>query len=122
MRCAAFLSNAESNRPAFPSVAGDAILNRTAMNEKMSLPVQPARIALLFLLSLAQVQTEAPAATLSVSPSVISNSYPGVIQLNIGGLTNGEQVVVRKWLDLNANGSIDSGEPVIDMFKIADGG
>ena len=87
----------------------------------MLLRVHPVRILLYSLLSLTLAQT-IPAATLSVTPSVISNTYPGVIQLNIGGLTNGEQVIVRKWLDLNGNGSIDSGELLIDQFKIADGG
>ena len=62
------------------------------------------------------------AATLTVSPSVISNTYPGYITLTIGGLTNGETVTVQKWLDGNANGVIDAGEPVIDVFKITDGG
>jgi len=49
------------------------------------------------------------AATLTVSPSVISNTYPGNITLTIGGLTNGQPVTVQKWLDLNANGVIDAG-------------
>ncbi len=60
--------------------------------------------------------------TLSVTPSVTSNTYAGVITLAIGGLTNGEKVVIQKYLDLNANGTIDSGEPLIDAFKISDGG
>ena len=59
---------------------------------------------------------------LTVSPSVISNTYLGNITLNITGLTNGESVIVQKWLDGNASGSIDAGEPVMDVFKIADGG
>ena len=62
------------------------------------------------------------AATLTVSPAVISNTYPGVITLQIGGLTNSETVTVQKWLDANANGSIDAGEPVMEVIKIADGG
>src|SRR5258708_11031532 len=60
--------------------------------------------------------------TLSVTPSVTSNTYAGVITLAIGGLTNGEKVVIQKYLDLNANGTIDPGEPLIDAFKISDGG
>jgi hypothetical protein len=60
--------------------------------------------------------------TLTVSPSVISNTYPGVITLNITGLTNTEKVTIQRWLDGNANGSIDAGEPMIDAFKITDGG
>jgi Carboxypeptidase regulatory-like domain len=57
---------------------------------------------------------------LSVSPSSTSNNYTGVITLTISGLNTGEQVTVQKWLDLNANGVIDPGEPMIDAFKIAD--
>ncbi len=58
--------------------------------------------------------------TLTVSPASTSNNYTGIITLNIGGLTNGERVIIQKWLDLNGNGAIDPGEPVIDTFKIAD--
>ena len=58
--------------------------------------------------------------TLTVSPSVVSNTYVGVVTLNITGLTNGEQVTVQKWMDLNGNGLIDAGEPMMDAFKIAD--
>ncbi len=59
---------------------------------------------------------------ISVSPSVTSNSYTGFITLNITGLNNGEQVVVQKWLDLNGNGLIDAGEPMVDAFNLTDGG
>jgi hypothetical protein len=59
---------------------------------------------------------------LSVSPSVISNTYPGFITLSITGVTNGEKVTVQKWLDVNGNGVIDPGELMIDAFKITDGG
>jgi hypothetical protein len=62
------------------------------------------------------------AATLTVSPSVISNTYGGVITLNITGLTNGEQVQIRKNFDVNANGTVDPGEPIMESFKIVDGG
>ena len=58
--------------------------------------------------------------TLTVSPSMVSNNYTGVITLNITGLTNGEQVIVQRWLDLNGSGTIDAGEPMIDAFKITD--
>lgn len=57
---------------------------------------------------------------LSVSPSSISNNYTGFITLNITGLNPGEQVSVQKWIDLDGNGSIDPGEPMMDAFKIAD--
>ncbi len=60
--------------------------------------------------------------TLSVTPSVVGNTYNGFITLNITGLAVGEKVTVQKHLDLNGNGSIDAGEPMMDAFKIADGG
>src|SRR5947209_10428978 len=64
----------------------------------------------------------AGAATLTVTPAITSNTYNGVITINIGGLTNGEKVLVEKYIDLNGNGAIDAGEPLVDMFEIADGG
>ncbi len=77
---------------------------------------------LVFPLALMRTPDAQSSPALTVSPSVISNTYPGNITLNITGLTNGETVTVQKWLDANANGSIDAGEPVMDVFKIADGG
>lgn len=64
----------------------------------------------------------ADAATLSVSPSSTSNTYPDVITLQIGGLTNTEPVVVQEFLDGNANGAVDTGELLMDTFPITDGG
>ena len=58
----------------------------------------------------------------TVSPSVISNTYQGLITLNITGLTNTEKVTVQEWLDANKNGVIDSGDILFDVFKVTDGG
>ncbi len=63
----------------------------------------------------------AAAATLTLSPTTVSNTYTGTITLNVGGLTNGEQVLIQKYLDLNANGVVDPGEPLADSFKLTDG-
>ncbi len=60
--------------------------------------------------------------TLSVSPAVTSNTYTGVITLNITGLTNGETVTVQTYIDLNGNGVVDAGEPMLDAFSITDNG
>jgi hypothetical protein len=49
-------------------------------------------------------QTAFAQQTLTVSPTVTSNTYPGVITLTITGLTNGEQVAIQEFMDLNANG------------------
>src|SRR5208282_498376 len=77
-------------------------------------------VAFAVVLAAATVASAQP--TLVVSPAVISNTYSGVITLNINGLTNGEQVIVQRYLDLNGNGVVDLGEPLIDLFKIKDGG
>ena len=61
-------------------------------------------------------------ATLSVTPTAISNNYSGVLTLQITGLTNGEQVQVQHYLDLNSNDVVDASEPLIDAFRIRDGG
>src|SRR5215469_10463048 len=58
--------------------------------------------------------------TLTVSPSVVSNTYPGVITLNVTGLNTGEQVKIRRWIDLNGNGVVDAGEPLMDAFQLVD--
>jgi hypothetical protein len=77
----------------------------------------------ILLLALACLAVSASAAvTLTVTPSAISNNYGGVITLNITGLANGEQVSVQKYFDLNGNGVVDPGEPLVDAFKIKDGG
>lgn len=61
-------------------------------------------------------------ATLSVTPSSTSNTYTGVITLQIGGLTNTEPVIVQEYFDANTNGVVDPGELLIDLFPIRDGG
>ncbi|MGA2854136.1 MAG: hypothetical protein ABSE90_08410, partial [Verrucomicrobiota bacterium] len=61
-----------------------------------------------------------PQVTLTVSPSVVSNTYPGVITLTITGVTNTEKVGIQRWIDLNTNGVIDAGEPMMDGFKVTD--
>ena len=61
------------------------------------------------------------AATLSISPASISNSYSGNLTLQISGLTNGETVLIERFLDLNTNGIIDATEPLVQSFKLTDG-
>ena len=64
----------------------------------------------------------APPVILTVTPAVVSNTYPGAITLDITGLTNTEKVIIQKWIDNNSNGVVDTGEWLIDSFKISDGG
>src|SRR5437762_3358534 len=61
------------------------------------------------------------AATFTTSPSTISNTYRGPITLQIGGLTNGESVVVDNYYDLNANHLIDTNDVLMGSFRLTDG-
>ena len=74
-------------------------------------------ILCLVLLKFGLFDDSALAATFSVSPSTISNTYPGVITLQVTGLTNGETVVVQKFLDANTNGVIDAGDLLVQQFN-----
>jgi hypothetical protein len=58
----------------------------------------------------------------AVSPAVTSNTYPGMVTLTITGLTNYQQVKVQTYLDLNSNGVVDPGEPVMDVFNLKESG
>ena len=66
-------------------------------------------------------QTAASAATLTVTPAAISNTYSGSLTLQIGGLTSGETVRVKKFLDANANGIVDAGDVLVQSFLLTDG-
>jgi Carboxypeptidase regulatory-like domain len=60
--------------------------------------------------------------TFTVSPNVVSNTYNSVITLQMNGLTNGvTNVVVQKFLDVNTNGVIDSGDLLVQQFRLAAG-
>ena len=61
------------------------------------------------------------AATLAISPQAIDNEFNGVVTLQINGLANGDTVVVRKYADLNRNGVIDSGDLLMENFRLTDG-
>ena len=57
-------------------------------------------IVLFFVLVAASLLNKANAAVaLTVTPSVVSNTYIGVITLQITGITNGEQVRIEKYID-----------------------
>ena len=60
-------------------------------------------------------------ATFTNTPTAVSNTYSGIITLQIGGLTNTETVVVQKFMDLNTNGVIDGGDQLVQQFNLTDG-
>ena len=57
----------------------------------------------------------------SLAPATVSNTYLGVITLQITGLTNNETVVVQKYLDVNGNGVVDAGDWLVQQFDLTDG-
>jgi hypothetical protein len=63
----------------------------------------------------------AHAVSLSVTPTSVSNLYSGTLLIQISALTNGETVLVERFLDSNANGTIDAGEPQVQSFLLTDG-
>jgi Putative Ig domain len=63
----------------------------------------------------------AAAATFSVKPAAVGNTYTGSVTLQIGGLSNGGTVLVQKYLDANRNGKIDAGDVLWQQFKLTDG-
>jgi len=67
------------------------------------------------------IQTARATVTFTNTPAAVSNTYTGTITLQIGGLTNTETVVIQKYLDLNTNGIIDSGDLLVQQFSLTDG-
>ena len=64
---------------------------------------------------------QAQAVTFAVSPSTVSNTDLSNVTLNIGGLTNGETVVVQRFADVNTNGVIDVADWLIQQYRLTDG-
>ncbi|HTV43136.1 MAG TPA: carboxypeptidase-like regulatory domain-containing protein [Candidatus Sulfotelmatobacter sp.] len=84
----------------------------------------PLFLFFLFLALFAAVPARAGTAVITFTnfPSVVSNTYPGVITLQISGLTNGvTNVVVQKYLDVNTNGFIDSADLLVQQFQLTVG-
>jgi hypothetical protein len=78
------------------------------------------RLVFLFVFSGWAIQSQA-AVNVTLSPTAISNSYNGTVTLQISGLTNGEKVVVQKFIDANGNGVVDSGDTLWQQGNVTDG-
>lgn len=61
------------------------------------------------------------AASLTITPSTVTNDYVGNITLSISGLTAGKTVRVERFLDVNTNGIIDSGDIMVESYTVTDG-
>jgi hypothetical protein len=62
-----------------------------------------------------------PAATLTLTPAAVSNTYAGTIALQVAGLTNGEPVIIQKYLDANGNGVVEAGDTLWQQCRLTDG-
>src|ERR1035437_7211915 len=78
-------------------------------------------ILLLAVAACQQLESTAAAGAFSVTPSAVSNTFNGTITLQVTGLTNGETVVVQKFLDANTNGVVDASDWLVQQFSLTDG-
>ncbi|MGD0537589.1 MAG: putative Ig domain-containing protein [Verrucomicrobiota bacterium] len=72
-------------------------------------------------LALLLAQSLSAAVTFTVTPAAVSNTYAGVITLQVTGLASGDTVVVQKFLDANGNGVIDAADWLAQQFTLTDG-
>jgi hypothetical protein len=61
------------------------------------------------------------AATFTVTPAAVSNSYNGTITLTITNFNNGDSILVQKYIDVNTNGVIDDSDCLVQQYKLIDG-
>src|ERR1017187_4592396 len=57
----------------------------------------------------------------SICLSSITNDYVGEITLTVTGLTPGQTVTMGIYADLNGNGTLDPGEPLVWSIPLTDG-
>jgi hypothetical protein len=68
------------------------------------------------------VNTSRAAVTFTNFPAAVSNTYNGIITLQMNGLPTGAaSVVVQKFLDVNTNGIIDPGDLLVQQFQLVEG-
>ena len=76
---------------------------------------------LVFAIGLLLNQSAPGAVSFSVLPAGVSNLYGGTIRIQVTGLTNGETVLVEKYLDANTNRIIDSADWLVQSLQLTDG-
>src|SRR5437899_2353275 len=55
-----------------------------------------------------------------VDPSAVTNDFQGKITLAISNVAPGGTATVQRYADLNGNGIIDAGEPLVLSFHVTD--
>ena len=115
------MSNHTRQQPGRPAAAvSKQTINNSASN-RMKAKTLSSCILLLAVAACQQLESTAAAAALTVTPSTVSNTYSGTITLQVTGLTNGETVVVQKFLDANTNGVVDASDWLVQQFNLTDG-
>jgi hypothetical protein len=61
------------------------------------------------------------AMTFTLTPSSVSNTYPGYITLQVNSVPSGSTVIVQKYFDANTNGIVDAGDLLVQEGKLVDG-
>jgi hypothetical protein len=73
------------------------------------------------LVAFAGLAGKAMAASLAITPSSVAADYRDTITLDINGLLSAQTVLVEAFLDIDGNGRIDSGDTLVQSFKVTDG-
>jgi len=58
---------------------------------------------------------------LIVSPTTVDSTYLGTVALHLTGISKGQTVWMRLYVDGNLNGVVDAGEPCMFSFQLTDG-
>src|SRR5437879_4153203 len=62
-------------------------------------------------------------ASVSITPSSLTNDFRGTLALNITGLATGASVAVEQYMDANGNGVIEPAQDaLVRAFTVRDGG
>src|ERR1051325_9645829 len=61
------------------------------------------------------------AATMTVSPASTPWNTADKLTVNVGGIPNHAIILVEEFSDVNGNGTLDSGEPLVLSFQVQDG-
>lgn len=70
---------------------------------------------------IAGLQAASGAVTFTVTPNTVSNTFKGVITLQINGVTTGDTVVLQKYVDADTNGVVDGKDTLVQQFNVTDG-
>jgi hypothetical protein len=75
----------------------------------------------LFATSIIHLALSLGAAELTITPQVITNNYIGPITMTVSDLSPGQTVRLRKFLDVNRNGTVDSEDILVENVFLTDG-